>query len=88
VATLLQVSAVHHSRDSFAKEWLETLDKALRGWAAYLRVMLPHVMHLPCFDADWATLMDVLQGLVTMKNLPSDGASRKVREHSYLFFHT
>jgi len=70
---------VHHTRDSYTKEWLDTLDKALRGWAAFLRLMLPHVMNLPCFASDWCTLMDVLQGLITMQNLPEDSASRKVR---------
>lgn len=76
---LLQVLPVHHTRDSYTKEWLDTLDKALRGWAAFLRLMLPHVMHLPCFAADWRTLMDVMHGLITMQNLPEDSASRKVR---------
>jgi hypothetical protein len=70
---------VHHSRDTFTKQWMETLEKALRGWAAYLKVMLIHVMHLPCFQEDWLTLIGVLKSLITMDHLPDDPRSRKVR---------
>jgi hypothetical protein len=72
---------IHHSRDSYTKQWLETLEKALRGWAAYLRMMLAHVMHLPCFKQDWATLTSVLQGLIAMDNCPNDSGSRKLCLH-------
>jgi hypothetical protein len=58
---------------------METLEKALRGWAAYLKVMLIHVMHLPCFQEDWLTLIGVLKSLITMDHLPDDPRSRKVR---------
>jgi hypothetical protein len=74
----MQIVPVHHTRDSFTKEWLDTLDKALRGWATFLRPMLKSVMHLPCFRADWFTLMGVLQDLITMHTLPSNAGSRKV----------
>lgn len=87
VLQFLQIVAVHHTRDTFTKEWLDTLDKALRGWTAFLRPMLKSVMHLPCFRADWLTLMGVLQDLITMHTLPSNAGSRKVPyQHKILAF--
>lgn len=73
---------VHHSRDTFTKQWVETLEKALRGWTAYLKVMLIHVMHLPCFKEDWLTLVRVLKSLITMEHLPDDPRTRKVSAHN------
>ena len=61
------------------QQWLETLEKALRGWAAYLKARLLHVVYLPCFERDWRALMDVLRGLVAMQGLPDEPGSRKVR---------
>jgi hypothetical protein len=65
------------------QQWLETLEKALRGWAAYLKAMLPRVMHLQCFERDWKRLMDVLKRLVAMEGLADDAGSRKVWQRLY-----
>lgn len=65
--------------DSGAQQWLETLEKALRGCTAYLRAALPRVMHLPGCARDWARLMHVLTALVAMEGLPAEGGSRRVR---------
>jgi hypothetical protein len=65
--------------DLASQQWLETLEKALRGWAAYLKAILPHVVRLECFERDWARLMEVLAALAAMEGLPDETGSRKVR---------
>ena len=68
--------------ESAAKQWLDTLDKALRGWTAYLQVMLPHVTHLACFEPDWHRLVHMLGELITMRHLEDTSGSRKVQAAS------
>lgn len=70
---------VHHSRDSASKQWLETLEKALKGWSVYLRGTLRAMLPLQDFANDWAALMAMLQDLGTMHLVPSDSSGQKVR---------
>ena len=69
---------MHHSADSDAKRWLETLEKAIKGWSAYLRGSLAAVLRLPSFESDWSSLMTVLEELICMTALPSDSSGKKV----------
>lgn len=74
-----QPQARQSNSDSGTEEqWLETLEKALRGWSAYLKVTLPHVTHLACFEADWHRLVHVLAALLSMEGLSDSASTRKV----------